>query len=264
MNTSVTHPQTVLIPGGPFTMGDDNQRPDERPAHRVTVSAFRMAVLPVTNEDYARFFDACLADRQATGHEAPRFWTDPAFNHPRQPVVGVSWFDAVAYCDWLSDVAGVPDGSVGRFRLPTEAEWEKAALGGVDGAKYPWGDEPFDGPFGSRSDGRFKQGATWQVGAAPPNGYGLIDIGFNVHEWCSDWYDPGYYAYLAGRQAVSPGRDPQGPPTGERRASRGGAWRHAVKVSRCSARSSIPPEYLYNDYGFRVVQEVDPGVTDAP
>ena len=233
--TTVIAPETVLIPAGPFTMGDDNGRPDERPAHRVTLSAFRIAVLPVTNEDYARFL-------AATGHEEPRFWDDPAFNRPRQPVVGVSWPDAVAYCDWLSEAIG------GRYRLPSEAEWEKAALGGTDGRKYPWGDEPFEAPDGSR-DGRFKQDATWEVGAAPPNGYGLVDIGFNVHEWCSDWYDPGYYA-------VSPDRDPQGPPTGQRRASRGGAWRHAVKVARCAARSSIPPDYRYNDYGFRFVEEV--------
>jgi formylglycine-generating enzyme required for sulfatase activity len=227
--------ETVLIPAGPFTMGVNNGRPDERPAHRVTLSAFRMAVLPVTNEDYAAFL-------AATGHEAPRFWDDAAFNRTRQPVVGVSWVDAVAYCEWLGSGQGVT------FRLPTEAEWEKAALGGVDGARYPWGDEPFDG-----NGGRFEQTATWDVGAAPPNGYGLVDIGFNVHEWCSDWYDPGYYA-------VSPESDPQGPPHGAvpaphlppRKASRGGAWRHAVKVSRCAARSSIPPDYRYNDYGFRV------------
>ncbi|HEV8573592.1 MAG TPA: formylglycine-generating enzyme family protein [Dehalococcoidia bacterium] len=238
--TTVQDIETVLIPAGPFGMGADNGRPDERPVHRVTLSALRMAVLPVTNEDYAAFLSV-------TGHERPRFWDDTAFSGPRQPVVGVSWYDAVAYCDWLSGVHGM------RFRLPTEAEWEKAALGGVDGAKYPWGDEPFNG-----EGGRFKQEATWEVGAAPPNGYGLIDIGFNVHEWCSDWYDPAYYA-------VSPEHDPQGPPSGaraaphlpERKASRGGAWRHAVKVSRCAARSSIPPEYRYNDYGFRVVQVVD-------
>jgi len=236
--TAVRQIETVLIPAGAFTMGDDNGRPDERPAHLVTLSAFRLAVLPVTNEDYAVFL-------AAASHEPPRFWDDPAFNGPRQPVVGVSWFDAVAYCDWLSGVRGQS------FRLPTEAEWEKAALGGVDGAKYPWGDEPFDG-----GGGRFRQDATWEVGAAPPNGYGLIDICFNVHEWCSDWYDPAYYA-------VSPEHDPPGPPAGAapgrlpaRRASRGGAWRHAVKVSRCAARSSIPPEYRYNDYGFRLARDV--------
>jgi formylglycine-generating enzyme len=227
MTTPVRQMETVLVPAGAFTMGDDAGRPDERPAHRVALSAFRIAVLPVTNEDYAAFL-------AATAGEPPRFGDDPAFNHPRQPVVGVSWFEAAAYCDWA-----LVDG--GRVRLPTEAEWEKAARGGIDGAPYPWGDEPFDG-----SGGRFRQDATWQVGAAPPNGYGIGDIGFNIHEWCSDWYDPGYYA-------VSPTDDPPGPPTGQRRASRGGAWRHAIKVSRCSARSSIPPDYRYNDYGFRVV-----------
>jgi formylglycine-generating enzyme required for sulfatase activity len=226
VKTKLDRVQTVLIPEGSFTMGDDAQRADERPAHRVFVSAFRMAVLPVTNEDYAAFL-------ASTGHEAPRFWDDPAFNRPRQPVVGVSWPDAVAYCDWLSAETGA------RFRLPTEAEWEKAARGGVQ-ALYPWGDSSFE-PTG----GRFEQEATWDVGAAPPNPYGLVDIGFNVHEWCSDWYDAGYYA-------VSPERDPQGAPDGKRKASRGGAWRHLVKVSRCSARSSIPPDFRYNDYGFRV------------
>jgi len=213
-------------------MGDPSGegRPDELPVHRVTLPAFRLALLPVTNEDYAAFL-------AGTGHDAPRFWEDAAFNRPRQPVVGVSWFDATAYCAWLRDVSGVA------YRLPTEAEWEKAARGGVEGAKYPWGEEPFDG-----SAGRFQQDATWEVGRAPPNGHGLIDIGFNIHEWCSDWYDAGYYA-------VSPEGDPQGPATGARRASRGGAWRHAVKVSRCAARSSIPPDYRYNDYGFRVAAD---------
>lgn len=227
MATSVSHIETVLIPEGWFAMGDDHARPDERPAHDVFVSAFRIAVLPVTNADYAVFLEAA-------GHEPPRFWEDPAFNRPRQPVVGVSWFDAIAYCEWLSGHLA------GRFRLPTEAEWEKAARGSTEHA-YPWGDEPF-----GEDGGRFRQDATWEVGHAPPNPFGIVDIGFNVHEWCSDWYDPGYYA-------VSPERDPQGPPSGERKASRGGAWRHLIKVSRCSARSSIPPDYRYNDYGFRLV-----------
>lgn len=227
---AVPQPETVLIPAGPFTMGDENARPDEAPAHRVHVSAFRIAILPVTNEDYATFLEA-------TAHDAPRFWEDPAFNKPRQPVVGASWHDAVAYCDWLSGVHGVT------YRLPTEAEWEKAARGGVQSI-YPWGGESFDG-----QGGRFAMQSTWEVGTAPPNPYGVVDIGFNVHERCSDWYDAKYYT-------GSPDVDPQGPASGERRASRGGAWRHAIKVSRCSARSSIPPDYRYNDYGFRVVEAV--------
>ena len=208
-------------------MGDPAGRPDEQPAHRVSLSAFRIAILPVTNRDYAEFL-------AATGHGEPRFWDDSSFNQPGQPAVGMSWFSAVEYCHWLSSVHHR------RFRLPTEAEWEKAARAGRQTA-YPWGDDPW-----GEDGGRFKQEATWNVGRGPVNPFGLVDIGFNVHEWCSDWYDPTYYA-------TSPDRDPQGPPSGQRKSSRGGAWRHLMKTCRSAARSSIPPDYRYNDYGFRVV-----------
>ena len=107
-----------------------------------------------------------------------------------------------------------------------------------------------DVPGGSTDDdGRFEQDAPFRVGSSQPNAYGLFDVGWNVHEWCSDWYDANYYG-------ASPHRDPQGPPTGERRASRGGAWRHQIKVSRSAARSSIPPDRRYNDYGFRVAASI--------
>ncbi len=231
---TVPAPDTILIPAGPFTMGDDNARPDERPAHPVTLKAFRLAVLPVTNDDYARFLDTPSNDPP----EPPRFWHDPAFNGSRRPVVGVSWPEAIAYCHWLSDTLGET------YRLPTEAEWEKAALGGTDGLRFPWGDACWDG-----SNGNFAMEATWDVGTAPSNGYGIVDIGFNIHEWCSDWYAADYYA-------SSPAQDPQGPRAGQRKASRGGAWRHMIKIARCSARSSIPPNYRYNDYGFRLARNV--------
>lgn len=221
--------QTVLIPAGSFLMGDPHGRPDEQPAHRVHVSAFAMAVLPVTNSEYARFL-------AATGHEPPRFWDDLRFNAPAQPVVGVSWFDAVDYCAWLTETTGET------WRLPTEAEREKAARGGVEGARYPWGDE--DGPLA-----RVAQDAPFEVGHSGPYGYGVYDLGYNVHEWCSDWYDATYYAR-------SPDTDPQGPETGVRRASRGGAWRHQIKIARCAARSSLDPAFRYNDYSFRLVKDV--------
>jgi formylglycine-generating enzyme required for sulfatase activity len=192
----------VLIPAGTFLMGDAQGRPDEQPAHRVYVSAFEMAVLPVTNADYARFL-------AATDYEAPRFGDDACFNSPDQPVVGVSWFDAVAYCDWLSAATGAT------WRLPTEAERERAMRGGSEGRRFPWGDDA--GPDGRR----FTQEAPRPVGTSEPNGYGLLDIACNVHEWCSDWYGPEYYA-------ASPERDPQGPASGVRRSSRGGAWRHQI------------------------------------
>ncbi len=214
------------VPAGEFLMGDASGRPDEQPEHRVYVSAFRMAACPVTNREYAAFL-------AATSHEEPRFWHEAAFASPLQPVVGVSWDEAVAYCAWLSSETGR------MHRLPTEAEREKAARGGRRG-DYPWGEEP------PADGGRAPQDAPNAVGQSAANGYGLFDMGYNVHEWCLDWYDLAYYA-------ASPARDPHGPATGIRRASRGGAWRHQIKISRCAARSSLPPSFRYNDYGFRAV-----------
>jgi formylglycine-generating enzyme required for sulfatase activity len=192
-----------------------------------------MAVHQVRNRDFARFLDAA-------GRAAPPQWTDPALNHPDQPVVSVSWFDAVAYCRWLSEVCGCA------YRLPTEAEWERAALGGRESSLWVWGDEPpqsrpeylrrWSGPMSGPRP----------VAEETPNPYGVFDLGENVHEWCADFYSKDYYAH-------SPERNPRGPESGERRASRGGSWRHHIKVTRCAARSSIPPDFHYADYGFRVV-----------
>jgi formylglycine-generating enzyme required for sulfatase activity len=173
---------------------------------------------------------------QETRHPPPPLWDDPSFANHAQPVVAVSWFDAVAYCDWLSRVFGK------KYRLPTEAEWERAARGGAEGEDFPWGNcAPEELPDYAN---RWKSGPE-PVGLYAPNAYGLFNLGDNVHEWCADWYDAAYYV-------VSPDRNPRGPVTSSRRASRGGSWRHHVKVTRTAARSSIPPEFKYADYGFRV------------
>jgi formylglycine-generating enzyme required for sulfatase activity len=156
-------------------------------------------------------------------------------------VVGVSWFEAVAYCEWLGGLLGE------RVRLPTEAEREWAARGGLDHMRYPWGDEE-PALVGAWAAGVAGQDRPVRVSDSAPNGFGLCHMVDNVHEWCSDWWDPGYYA-------VSPRDNPQGPATGTRRASRGGAWRHHLKFCRCSARSSLDPGYRYNDYGFRVAAD---------
>jgi formylglycine-generating enzyme len=219
------------IPSGSYFMGDDAGGFDEHPVHQVRVASFRLARFPVTNRQYAAYLEA-------TGAATPRFWRDTRFNQADQPVVGVNWFDAVEYCRWLSERLDR------QCRLPTEAEREWAARGGLSAARFPWGDE-FPILEGAWAPGAGGQDRPLLVSEAAPNGYGLCHMGDNVHEWCSDWWDADYYT-------VSPIDNPTGPPTGERRASRGGAWRHHLKFSRCAARSSLPPSLRYNDYGFRV------------
>jgi formylglycine-generating enzyme required for sulfatase activity len=220
------------IPGGRFQMGSETGQDDERPVHEVEVDGFEMSVFPVTRAEYAAFVDA-------TGRDAPRDWDEPLFAGADLPVVGVSWHDAVAYCAWRTR-DGSPE------RLPTEAEWERAARGGVDGAAYPWGDGI---PSWIPDGGRGPLPAPWPVTLGDPNPYGLFGIAANVHEWCADWHDRGYYA-------VSPRVNPRGPESGVRRASRGGSWRHMVTISRCAARSKIDPGFRYTDYGFRTVRSL--------
>ena len=220
----------VRVPEGWFEMGHARGRPDERPPHRVWVDGFDMAVYPVTRVEYAAFLDA-------TGHEAPREWETTVFDRPDLPVVGVSWHDAVDYCAWRS-TDGAP------LRLPTEAEWERAARGTRDRAHYPWGDEI---PAWIPGGGRGPLDGPWPVTLGDPTDFGLYGITANVHEWCADWYAPDYYARSAAR-------NPTGPDAGTRRASRGGSWRHAITLSRSTARSAIDPSFRYTDYGFRVVR----------
>ena len=225
-------PALVRIPEGWFLMGSETGQDNERPVHRVWVDAFLLAACQVTNADYSHFL-------HVTGSQPPTFWSDPNFNHPEQPVVAVSWFEAVKYCEWLSAATGR------NYRLPTEAEWERAARGGVENKLFPWGDAP---PQSLPDyDKRWRAGPE-RVAQYAPNASRLYDICENVHEWCSDWYQADYYA-------ISPERNPRGAETGDRRASRGGSWRHHIKATRCAARSSIPPQFQYADYGFRVACE---------
>jgi formylglycine-generating enzyme required for sulfatase activity len=194
---------------------DSGGRPDERPARFAEVRAFALGRTPVTNAQYAAFLE--------TGRvEAPPWWSQPSFSDPEQPVVGVTWFDAVACAEWLSETTGDV------WRLPTEAEWERAARGGLEGAPTAWGETL---PPGEVPEGRLA--GPWRVGRGTPNGFGLLDIGTIVHEWCLDWYQ-----------------------VDARRASRGGSWRHHVRWSPPSGRSSLPPEMRYADYGFRLLQEL--------
>ncbi len=186
------------------------------------IASFLIGRMPVTNREYAPFL-------AAGGAPAPPWWSDPNFFLPRQPVVGVSWDDAVAFCDWLSETAG------GRWRLPAEIEWEHAASGGLTRSLTAWGDLV---PPGEIPEGPIA--GPWEAGRGTPNGYGLFDAGTIVHEWCQDWHES---AAPAGGALA-------------RRASRGGSWRHAIRWSSPSARTSLPPGYRYSDYGFRVLREL--------
>lgn len=223
----------MLIPAGWFAMGSDHGQENERPVHQVWIDSFYLGGCQVTNAEYAGFLDE-------TGENFPPLWNDSGFNGPDQPVVSVSWHESVKYCEWLSESSGR------KYRLPTEAEWERAARGGLEGKLFPWGDDP---PQSLPNYATRWKTAPEPVRNSSPNGFGLYGICQNVHEWCSDWYAPDYYA-------DSPARNPQGPDTGQRRASRGGSWRHHIKVTRCAARSSIPPGFQYADYGFRVACEL--------
>jgi formylglycine-generating enzyme required for sulfatase activity len=213
----------IRIPGAEFLMGQADGRDEERPVHKVALAPFRVCRYPATNAHWEEF-------RKATGREKL------AYTHETAPAASVNWYDAVAFCKWLSGQWSM------HVRLPSEAEWELAARGGVEQQSYPWGPEE-----------RRYEVERWRDGPEPvgrdeANGFGLFDMCQNVHEWCADWYDPGYYA-------ISPAENPVGPEHGKRRSSRGGAWRHHIKCSRCAARSSIPPEFRYADYGFRVAAD---------
>ena len=220
----------AAVPAGWFLMGSDEGQDDESPAHRVWVDAFEMAIYPVTRAEYAEFKDA-------TERAIPREWDNPGFADPDLPVVGVSWNDAVVYCLWRSSEADP-------MRLPTEAEWERGARGRHDGGRYPWGD---DIPAWIPNDGKGPLESPWPVTLGEPNDFGLYGIAANIHEWCADWHSRTFYAR-------SPARNPAGPDTGARRASRGGSWRHAVTISSNAARSKLDPTFRYTDYGFRVVR----------
>jgi iron(II)-dependent oxidoreductase len=212
----------VPILAGTFTMGWARGVPAERPPHAVWIDAFEIAVTPATNADYARY-------RDAVGAPASSFAERAGFDDPQQPVVGLPWDEAAAFAAWM------------HARLPTEAEWERAARGELDDACYPWGDaRPAAPPH-----------ALPRVGATLANSFGLTDLSGVCHEWCADWFADDWYA-------ASPARNPHGPATGTRRVSRGGAWRHADPWSPVSHRSSLPPHLKYSDYGVRFARTPNP------
>ena len=171
----------VLIPAGSFEMGDhfNEGGEGERPVHTVTLDEFYIDVTEVTNGQYQNFM-------QQTGHRQHRHWNSTKHGQPNQPVIGVNWYDAMAYAKWAGK------------RLPTEAEWEYAARGGLRGKRYPWGDDEslardYANYGGTGGKDKWDE-TTAPVGSFEANGYGLYDIAGNAGEWCLDAWDEEYYS----------------------------------------------------------------------
>jgi len=246
--TDLLLPQMVQVSGGTFKMGSKNGESDERPVHAVTLSSFAIGKYEVTLRQYLAFV-------QATGKHHPEWMQrDSKYNlqtgyddyykkkgiSDKQldlPVVGISWHNAVAYCQWLSQQTG------GHYRLPTEAEWEFAARGGMAGNGYLFsGSSAIEkvGWYLQNADGKLKE-----VGKLQPNELGIYDMSGNVQEWCADWYGEDYYRLAAAT-------NPQGPDSGKERVIRGGSFSSDAGSLYPTDRRSAAPDTKLAYYGFRV------------
>lgn len=227
----------IYIPAGEFIMGsDEGENYDEQPKRKVFLDAFYIDEYLVTNAQYKEFIES-------TGHKAPyidKFWAIKynwqENSYPSgtgdHPVVLVSWYDAATYAKWAGK------------RLPSEAEWEKAARG-TDGRVWPWGDEWLKGKSASHGCGSLMPVGMFEEGNSP---FGCYDMAGNVWEWVADWHKEDYYRH-------APAMNPKGPDEGEFRVLRGGSWIHDAGSSRCARRYSRPPEYADNYIGFRCAKD---------
>lgn len=252
-------PRFVRIPAGEFGMGADDGDEDERPAHRVRLDAFYLSTHAVTNEQYAEFLrdtghpPPAIRDlpRMVTpAHEAafrelsaPYVWRggEAPRERGRHPVTMVGYADAVAYCLWLSTRLSQA------VRLPTEAEWERAARGGLEGRRYPWGDDIDPSRANFLPDPALKKHrGTRPVGCYPPNALELYDMSGNVWEWVEDWYRSDAYR-------IADVHNPRGASEGTLRLVRGGSWvTHDVLQLRCAHRHKVPTDTYAYSIGFRV------------
>jgi serine/threonine-protein kinase len=222
--------EMVYVPAGEFEMGGEDGRSDENPVHTVYLDAFWIDKHEVTNAQYA----LCVGARKCV---TPRGgFPDTGFND--HPVVQVDWYDAEDYCEWVGG------------RLPTEAEWEKAARGGQEDQRFPWGNEYPNCTILAENGAQYSlcNGETVRVGSFTPNGYGTYEMAGNVSEWVADWYDENYYS-------TSPAENPPGPSDGSGRVIRGGSWKNLSYDLRVYARDNKSLNAAEKNLGFRCASD---------
>lgn len=244
----------VLIPAGEFQLGSDTGEANEKPVHTVYIDAFHIDVYPVTNADYKKFVDAnpewCKDNISEKYHDGDYLALWGRNDYPKEkadhPVVYVSWYAAMAYAQWAGK------------RLPTEAEWEKAARGGLSGKKYPWGDTE-DTTKASIQMWKSPPRTT-AVGTYPPNRYGLYDMTGNVWQWCLDGYAADFYANSPIQNPIGGGSQIEAlianfTNVETPRVLRGGSWRDDPRVVRVAVRDKAAPARTLSLAGFRCVRD---------
>ncbi len=235
--------EMVVIAGDSFARGSMSGGRDEMPQHKIVLDSFAIDVHPVTNEQFVRFLEALGGEKDAQNCDIIRLRESRIkrsggklnieSGYAKHPVVGVTWYGAVAYAKWVGK------------RLPTEAEWEIAARGGKEDAIYPTGANI------ERSQANFFSSDTTPVMSYPPNATGIFDMAGNVYEWCNDWY--GYHYY---DESVQEPNNPPGPPQGVYRVLRGGCWKSLKEDLRCAHRHRNNPGTMNGTYGFRCAADV--------
>jgi formylglycine-generating enzyme required for sulfatase activity len=236
----------MIVPEGEFKMGSETGTEDESPVHSVFLSEYLIDKFEVTNQKFVRFLNAIKRHETSDGNpllylentDVQIFARNGIYQVPPdlvlRPVVEVTWWGAVAYCEWMGG------------RLPTEAQWEKAARG-TDERRYPWGNETPDKEllnFSSNLNHTTDVGS-YPEGASP---YGALDMGGNVWEWTNDHYGEDYYA-------VSPSNNPTGPGEGEDRAIRGGGFASPNANVESAGRGLDSPEFSGSEWGFRCARD---------
>ncbi len=233
----------VIVQGGTFYRGSNDGNRDETPRHYVTLNSVAIDIHPVTNEQFVRFLEAMGGEKDSNHHDIVRLRDSRIkrsggklsieSGYAKHPVVGVTWYGAVAYAKWIGK------------RLPTEAEWEIAAYGGLEGALYQTGDDI------EKTQANFFSSDTTPAMSYAPNGYGLYDMAGNVYEWCHDWYGYNYYEI-----SIQEPENPKGPLQGVYRVLRGGCWKSLKEDLRCSRRHRNNPGTVNGTYGFRCAADV--------